>query len=416
MRFAEFIEIVRIAFDSLKANKLRSFLASLGVVIGISVVLIMGWALAGFDKAMLDMFNSMGVDMMYIDKWDWSGGKRWDEIRARKDITIQQANDFCKRIKSAELAFPSASVFSAVFNYAGDTYRGINLSGTKYLHAYTPSGEVQQGRHFSMFEDELGSNVVVFGIKSYKAIFPNDNGIGKTIKINGNKYTVIGVLKKQGTFFIDFLDNQAYIPLNNFLSNFGKYRSIEISVKAGSVDNMDAVREEARGLMRTIRNQKPDAEDDFSINEINAFESIIDTFRLYVWGIGIGMTILSFIVGIIGIMNIMFVSVTERTKEIGIRKALGAKKRTIWMQFIVESTALCFSGAVISIGLCAALVYLVGTYLPKYIPQTGFLDQFLPQKLLLIATAVSIFVGVLAGLIPAIRAASLNPVDALRYE
>jgi len=216
---------------------------------------------------------------------------------------------------------------------------------------------------------------------------------------------------------MDFIDNQVFMPLGSFLKIYGgNNRNIAIGIKAKSEDMLDEIREESRGIMRSIRNLQPGAEDDFSINETKAFENQTATLKLYVWGIGIGMTVLSFLVGIIGIMNIMFVSVAERTKEIGIRKAIGAKNRSILIQVISEATVLCLLGAFISLIFCSIIAYSVATILPKFIPQAGFLQAFLPLELLIIASLVSLFVGILAGLIPALRASNLDPVEALRFE
>ena len=417
MTYSEFIETVKISVDSLKANKMRSFLASLGVVIGISFVIIMGWLLSGLDSAVNDSFKTIGVDMMYIDKWNWAGGKNWKDIRQRKDITIEQVNEFIERVQAPELTFPSARQWGTTVKYYNLTYTGINVTGTSSNHALTPAGEVSEGRHFTPFEDDINANVAVIGTKVNESFFPNGGAVGKTIKINGHKFLVIGVIKKQGTMFLDFLDNQIYVPLGSFLKTFGKFnRSISIGIKAGSEENIDESREEARGIMRSIRNLKPHDEDDFSINETKAFEEQVAGIRLIVWGVGIGMTILSFFVGIIGIMNIMFVSVTERTKEIGIRKAIGAKKSAILMQFIVESTFLCLLGSLISLVFCSILVYAAATFLPMITPNLAFLTPYLSINLLFVASVVSIVVGVLSGLVPAMRAANLDPVESLRFE
>ncbi len=403
--------------DALRVNKLRSFLASLGVVIGISFVIIMGWAISGLDNALLDTFNMIGTDILYVDKWDWTGGKRWKEIRQRKSFTMQQANELCNRIKGAELTFINAREWRSSISYKSDEYSGTSIYGTTFELSLTPSGEIETGRYFSRFEDQIGANVIVLGHKVAETIFPNGDAVGKIVKIKGHKFKVIGTLTKQGTMLMDFIDNRSFMPLKTFLETFGSFgRSVMVGVKAGSEENLDNVREETRGLMRNIRNIRPGEEDDFSINESQTFKKNFEKLRIGVWSVGIGLSVLSFIVGIIGIMNIMFVSVTERTKEIGIRKAIGAKKRSIWTQFIVESTVLCILGAFIAFVLCSAVVFLVATYLTDYYPALSFLSPIIPFDLLYYATIVSLFVGILAGLLPAVRAASLDPVDALRYD
>jgi len=417
MILLEIKESIKNAFESMKAAKLRSALASLGVVIGISFVILMGWILAGLDKAVEDTFNIIGKDMLYVDKWDWAGGKNWKEVQARKNITYEQATRFKKMMHSAEVVVPNARYWGGQVKYAGETYSGIGIEGVTYEYALTPMGSIERGRFFSEFEDRQGENVCVIGTIPAAQIFPDSNGIGKTIKINGRNFLIIGQVKKQGTMMMDFVDNVIYIPMKTFFSTFGYMnRSFTICVKAGSIASLEEVRAETEGIMRTIRNIKPGEENDFSINETKAFEKSFVTIRASVWGIGIGMTFLSFLVGMIGIMNIMFVSVTERTKEIGIRKAVGAKKRSILYQFLVEAAVLCIIGAIVSFIICSAIAYLAATYLPMWIEGLNFLSPIIPIRLLIIATIVSIAVGVLAGLIPAIRAANLDPIEALRYE
>lgn len=417
MKISEIIETIKLAFDSMRTNKLRAFLASLGVVIGISFVILMGWVLTALDRALDETFDLIGADILYVDKWDWSGGQNWKLVRQRKSITLPQANELIERLQSVELAVPIAQQWRATIKHENESVMGIGIQGTYSDYAMAPGGNVLTGRFFNKTEEIYGANVAVIGFGVMNSLFQDQDPIGKRIKINGHNYYVIGVIVKRATLFVDHIDNQIYIPLKSFWGVFGRFgRSLSVVVKAGGEQNLDEARAETRGIMREIRNLSPWDEDDFSINETKAFESSIATLRLYVWGIGIGMTVLSFIVGIIGIMNIMYVSVAERTKEIGIRKAIGAPRRSILLQFIFESAALCFIGAIIAFIACSIFVYVLATVLPKFVPGTSFLTPIMPYQLLIIASIVSIFVGILAGLMPAIRASKLDPVDALRYE
>lgn len=419
MKFSESFEIFKLAAESIKSNKLRAGLASLGVVIGISFVIIMGWILAGLDSVLEDTISAMGTDMLYVDKWEWGGGRNWKLMEQRKIITLEQANELCEKLTTAEYAMPMSRRMGASIKYGDESLMGMSILGTRSDYGLIPSGEVVQGRFFASFEDQYSEKVVVIGWGVYKSLFEQKDidPIDKYITINGRNFRIIGVLKKQGTMMMDFIDNQMAIPLKTYLGIFGSFnRGFSIAVKAGSTERMANCRSEIEGNMRIIRNLYPGEDNDFAINETKTFEDNIATFRMYVWGIGIGMTVLSFIVGIIGIMNIMFVSVTERTKEIGIRKAIGARKRSILLQFIMESSALCLVGAIVSFVLCSVLIYAAATILPKFLPSMSFLSPYMPIQLLVIASIVSIFVGVFAGVIPAYRASSLDPVDALRYE
>jgi putative ABC transport system permease protein len=415
MRISEIFESVRLAARALRDNKMRSFLASLGVLIGISTVILMGWLLTGLNDIVSDTFNMIGADVMFIDKYAWAGGDNWDDIRNRKDITKDQVDDFMTYPSSAEAVAPDLTVWGGTVIYKGETYM-LPIVGTTAEYSKFPLGTVEDGRFFNQIEERYGTNVIVMGNKAYYTVFPDSNGIGKEIKIKGRKFTVIGFSKKQGTLLFDQMDNQCFIPLRNAIALYGKGNSYSIAVKAGGEERLDEVRSEITGIMRTVRNIEPGEKKDFSINETKAFEDSIAEIKKVVGIAGIGITMLSFLVGVIGIMNIMFVSVTERTKEIGIRKAVGAKKASIMVQFIAESSALCFIGALFSYIFCSGLVFAASLYLPKVNDKLGFVKPYISVELLAIAALVSIFVGIVAGLIPAYRASRLDPVDSLRYE
>jgi putative ABC transport system permease protein len=417
MKLFELKEAFLQAVDSILANRMRSFLASLGVIIGITFVILMGWVLSGLDKAMQDTFNMLGTDVLYVDKHSWAGGENWKEERNRPDITIQQANNLIDKLKDIELASPVADVWNIQIKYLNDSYSGISVEGVNSNYGLTPSGTIVEGRFFSQNEDDFAENVICIGWKVSETIFPNGDAIGREIKVNGRKFRIIGIIKKQGTTFFDFMDYMCYVPLKTFFKTFGKFRrTLSIAVKAGSEDKLDEVREEVIGNMRIIRNLKPNEKDNFSINESKAFEAQVSGIRTVVWSVGIGMTLLSFIVGIIGIVNVMFVSIFERTKEIGIAKALGAKKRMVLTQIIFESTLLAFFGAIISFIITSLIAYITGTFVIQYVKEVQFLSPTIPLDLLGIASVISVIVGVLAGLVPAIRASNFDPVIAIRYE
>jgi putative ABC transport system permease protein len=413
IRISEIQESFRIAFEGLQANKLRSFLTTLGVVIGITFVILMGWFLNGLDAALESTVNLLGTDVMYIDKWSWSGGQNWRKTMQRKNITYQRAMEFCNSVKTAEVSLPEAHKWGTTVKERDRTITGISVIGVPYSYSQLPAGTILYGRFFSQFEDEYSTNVTVLGYGVAKALFPEGDAIGRTIKIGGRTFEIIGVIIKRGTMMMDFVDNQVIVPISTFFGVYGMTgRSISIAVKAGSAEKLDETRAEATGLMRSIRNVPPGQEEDFSINETQTFKEQVETLRLATWGIGIGLTLLSFIVGIIGIMNIMFVSVTERTKEIGIRKSLGAKSSSILTQFLVESASLCLVGALIAFTFCSVVIAIA----VRLVPEADFLTPYVPPQLILIAAVVSIIVGILAGIVPAMRASALDPVEALRYE
>lgn len=421
-------ESMKMAFAALASNKMRAALTTAGVVIGIFFVLLMGWVLGGLDNAVTDSFAFFGDDILYVDRFNWDGSISWDKQRNRKQINYIQYEQVKERLGSAEYVVPTVDRFSTDIRYGDLQLQGTMVYGTneEYIEMY--AGNIGEGRFFNEQESQLGSNVVVLGFNVNESLFPNGGAIGQTIRIDGYTYTVIGVMPKRGTMLFDFIDNMVLIPIRRYFNQFGRYGGVTINVKAGSKERLEDVRYETIGVMRAVRSLAPEQENDFGVNSQEMFTEAIGQLRVVVWGVGLFMTGLSFLVGSIGIMNIMFVSVTERTREIGIRKAVGARRRNILMQFLVESVFLCLIGAVIGLLLTSliagfkeevvngviGLLALFGLADPDTAVDLSFLSSTLPLMQIIYAVVVAVVVGVLAGVIPAFRAARLDPVDALR--
>ncbi len=412
MTRAELSEAIAIALDALRANPLRSALATLGIAIGVSFVALMGWFLAGLDSALQHTIDMLGEDMLYVDKWDWSGRTSWVEVSNRKPISYRQARELADAIRSAQYAMPMGQT-RAQLSVGSRKAESIPVAGVPHDYGNTPAGAVTTGRFFTEMEGRSGAPVAVLGPVIAKQLFPDEDPLGKEVRIAGQRFTIIGVVRQRGTLLSDFADRLVLIPLERFLRLFGSgQRSFITVLKAGSLERLDDVREEARLLMRKIRRLRPEQPDDFTINETRSLEQSIAVLRQSVWGVGLSMSALSFLVGIIGIVNITFVSVVERTQEIGIRKAVGARRRAIALQFLVESVILCTAGALLALLFCTGLVLLVRLL----IPAAEFLMPYIPPQHVAVALTVAFAAGILAGWAPALRAARLHPVEALRYE
>jgi len=406
--FAEFKEGMFIAFAAIRANKMRSVLTTLGIVIGIVSVTLMGTAIEGLDRAFNKSIAVLGSDVLYIQKWPWGGaGDDWWKIRNRREITIVHAKAIERYSELSKAVNPATGTMTTA-KYGQKYIESMVVVGTGADLLETMGSNIAFGRFFTRAEADGGRPVCALGTEVAANLFPNENPIGKTMKIGGYAYRIVGVFEKQGSLLGDeSLDNRAYVPIMRFFSEFKSHRgAVQIMVKAKNVEELEDTKEEVRGILRRVRGLKPTDEDDFSINQQ---EMLIQTFNQIggiIAGIGLFITGLSLFVGGIGIMNIMFVSVTERTREIGIRKAIGAPRRTILMQFLLESAALCLLGGIIGIVIAFPLSLIIDTFLPTA----------MPLSVVGIALLVSVFVGVLSGFLPAYRASRLDPVDALRYE
>jgi len=409
----EFFESVRIAVTQIRANKMRSMLTALGVVIGIVAVTLMVTAIKGIDKGIDESFSGFGDDVLYVGKWPWSGTQEWWVYRNRRDIRTTYSEPINEWIKGN----PDTALVRAVpaDNTRTDVVRGdlkvsgMMLTGTSHEMALLSKSDMAEGRFFNEIEHQYGSKVAVIGYDVADALFPNESPMGQRILVRGAPFRVIGIAERQGSFLGAFSwDSSLIIPIRAYRHNINGRDEGDVQVQY-DVTRANQARDELRGLMRRIRQLDPEDRDDFEINESEVIRGPLEEIKGYIATAGLMITGLALVVGSIGIMNITYVSVKERTREIGTRKAMGARRRTILMQFLIEAVCICLIGGLIGLGLTwglAAIIIIAAPSFPiVFSPSVAF-----------IAMALSTVVGVASGFLPALSASALDPVEALRYE
>ena len=412
--FYELTEAFRIAFQVIRAHKMRSLLTALGVIIGIIAVTLMGSAIAGIQIGFERSLAVIGDDLLYVEKWPWHHVDDWWNYRNRRRMELHYAEDLKKIIAGT----PNSQLITAVptlntvrgIKYGDNQVNQVFTQGTTDEFLMTSTGQFSQGRFFTDTESRGGANVVVLGYDVADALFPNGDGIGKTVMIDGNPFRVIGVWSKMGTFLGLFsFDTYACIPLNAFAKTFSSRLDTSIRVKVKDKNRMEQAKGELTGDMRRVRGLRPEMPNDFELNEQQALRSTLDPIKGGIAIAGLFVTGLALFVGAIGIMNITYVSVKERTREIGTRKAIGAKRRSILLQFLVEAVAICLVG-----GVCGLLIsWVMSAAVAAAFP--SFPMQF-SVGLVLTGLIVSTLTGIFSGFAPALSASRLDPIEALRYE
>jgi putative ABC transport system permease protein len=402
----EFKEGLGISWSAIRANKMRSILTTLGIVIGIVTVTLMGASITGLDRAFLKSISLMGADVLYVERFDWFEGPHqdWMRMQKRRQITLAQANELQEVLTTAKAIAPVAATLGSI-RYKKRASGSAYVIGTTDQYALTSNVGLSQGRFISPGESAGGRPVCVIGSEVATNLFQRASPLGNRIMVGDASFEVIGVLAKQGSFLGLFsLDNQVLLPLQQFTSSFLHNPDYKIQVKVSELEHLEEAREELRSAMRKVRRLAPGDPDDFGINQQDQLVKVFHTLGGTIAAVGIFITGLSLFVGGIGIMNIMFVSVAERTREIGIRKAIGAKRRTILVQFLIEAASICLLGGLIGLGIAW--------------PVTLGIQRFFPATLSLaivaMAIGVSLVTGVLSGFFPAWRAARMDPVEALR--
>jgi len=414
----ELIEAFRIAFAQIRANKMRSVLTALGVIIGIVAVTLMGTAINGIDRGFENSLAMLGDDVLYVQKWPWGAVEDWWNYVNRPAIRIEQAdalNRIIEQTPDSQLEVAVPVVASGQNVRAGpQQISGVFVFGTNYLYSRLMSADFKDGRLFNQSESEAGRQVAVLGYDVAEALFPGREAIDQRVLIKGQPFTVIGVLAKQGSFLGLFsFDSQIIVPIDAYRKFFGgvdvRRNNSQLRVKVKDKTRMADAVDELTGAMRRVRGQLPGDRDNFSINQQQAFRDQLDPIKKGIAMAGLFITGLSLFVGAIGIMNITFVSVKERTKEIGTRKALGARRRTILLQFLIEAVSICLIGGLVGLGLTFGMAYLIKAAMPS-------LPVVFSVSLVGISMIVAVLTGIISGFAPAWGASRLDPVVALRYE
>jgi putative ABC transport system permease protein len=404
----ELKEGLGISLSSLRANKLRSTLTTLGIIIGILTVTLMGSAIEALDRAFLKSVSVIGADVLYVQRFDWFAHSRdaWMKMQKRKPITLQQVEALSRQLTLAKAVAPLADTSQRI-QYGRRHSDNVTILGTTEQFLQVGSLSLAEGRFLSAPEVQSGRSSCVIGFQVATNLFSPGAALGSKVTIGGQSFEVVGVLDKLGSFLDgSSMDNEAIIPLRQFVSAFQHDPDYQIQVKAMEPSGLEDTREEMRMAMRKVRHLAPGEPEDFAINQQDQFVELFHRIAGTIAGIGLFITGLSLFVGGIGIMNIMYVSVAERTREIGIRKAIGAKKRTILLQFLTESAAICLFGGLLALCLAWPLVLIMQRFMPAT----------LSVPVISLALLVSLITGVVAGLLPAARAARMNVVDALRNE
>ena len=409
----DFRENLWLALDTLRTHKLRSFLTVLGVVIGVGVIILVGALLNGFQQAIAGEILGFGADTAFVSKFE-SGihiGRLTNEERMRKPMALEEGEAIlpsCPAVKAVAISlFPPEETHRV--SYRGAEVVALDFRGTfpTFIQVYA-NAQLKEGRFFTDSENLHRERVVVVGESVEKALFPPGGALGKQLQVDGSPFVIIGVFQMpKGGFGMNDEDRRVVLPYWTFHAIYPAAKDHGFRVQAYP-GLLDLAVDQTREMLRRRRNVKYDLPDNFSI-ETN--QQIVGQFNEIIGGVALAMVVLSSIgllIGGVGVMNIMLVSVTERTREIGVRKAIGARRRDIAWQFLLEAMALTGSGGLIGITFFWGIALLI--------PRVTSMDAAVPLWAVAAGLAVSISVGLIFGVWPAVKAARLDPIEALRYE
>jgi putative ABC transport system permease protein len=408
-------EDVKMALDTIRTHKVRSFLTVLGVVIGVAVAIFVASILLGVEKNVQDSLNEFGIDNLFITRFDPGIhiGRFTPDERARKPLTYDDGiaiKDEVPAIKNVtvEALFhigegpqPIRTARNKNHELISIVFRGVTATYTD-----TVNGRLKSGRFFTDLEDLHRADVVVLGFDAEKSLFPDEDAVGKSLLVDGNSFTVIGVFAKKKSTLNTAGDVEVLIPFRTYLKRYPQDDE-RIIIAMAYPQMKTAADDQIRGLLRTRRRVPLNKPDSFGISTAEQISNQFNDIMARVVQLVVGIVSIGLLVGGVGVMNIMLMSVTERTREIGVRKAIGARKRDISFQFITEAVTLTGIGGVLGVLLALLLSFLMSLiHFPSSVPLWA----------IVVAVTVSCSVGLFFGIYPAVKAARLDPVIALRYE
>ena len=408
-------EDMKMALETIRTHKVRSFLTVLGVVIGTMVAIVVASILLGVEKNVQDSLNEFGVDNLFIFKFSpgFHFGRLSPEERTRKSLTYEDAMAIKEELPAVKNVVvqalphigegpqPIRTARNKSHELTNIIFRGVTSSYSEVVN-----GKMKEGRFFTDQEDLHRADVVVIGFDAEQSLFPEERAEGKELLVDGNLYTVIGVFEKKKNSMGNAGDNEVLIPYRTYHKHYPKDDENFITAMA-QPGQKSIAEDEVRGLLRLRRHVPPNKEDTFGISSAEALGNQFRDIMAGIFQLVVGIVSIGLLVGGVGVMNIMLMSVTERTREIGVRKAIGARKRDISFQFITEAMTLTGIGGAMGVILSLILSFLM---------QLIHFPSSVPIWAIFLALTVASSVGLFFGIYPAVKAARLDPVIALRYE
>jgi putative ABC transport system permease protein len=404
-----FFETLRLAVDSLRAHKLRSFLTLLGVILAVAVLVVVMSFVAGMNVYVADKIANLGANVFIVDRFGIiTSNDAWVKAQKRPLVTMDEYERLKENMKTAK-AVAALDDHNVDVRSGNEKMTGTDVMGVSPNYADVRSITIAEGRFVTQSDDDHRAEVVVIGSDVAAKLFPNVDPIGKAIRAETHEYQVIGVAAPIGSAFGQSQDNFMIMPIHTFARELHRQRDwIAIFVQAPSAEMMEATQDEARMLMRAWRHLPYNAPDNFALLGSDSIMKLWHDLTGTLAGAAVGIVSIFMVVGGIVIMNIMLASVTERTREIGIRRSLGARKKHILFQFMTESGMLAAMGGVIGLITAYAFVLLIRAL--------TFIPVEMQTNAIIISLVISTLIGLFFGIFPAMRAAKLDPIEALRAE